>query len=73
MHQYLADFKDQLLFFIYAENPEEIVKNFEFYSNLDPFMAEDGIATKYASFEQYEALLDPFLESEDKLFFWEKY
>ena len=51
MQEHLTDFKDQLLLYIYSDKPEEMDKNFEFYFNLDPFIEEDGVETKYATFE----------------------
>ena len=73
MQQRLADFKERLLLYIYAEAPDESTKGFEFYFNLDPFVEEDGIGTRYATREDYEALLDPFLEETDRDFYWRMY
>ena len=73
MAQHLAVFKERLLKYIHKNQEKEATKGFEFYFNLDPFFKADGIGTKYADFDDYQELLDPFLKIEDREYYWKKY
>ena len=45
-------------------------KGFDFKFHLDPFKEDDDKATNYATFQDYDMLLDPYLPLPDRQYLW---
>ena len=53
-----------------TSNIEPSEKTFEFKFHLDPFKEQDNVGTDYATFDEYNHLLDHYMPIADRKYLW---